>query len=277
VIVSDAECDPTLAFAGLGTLIRMCEVDFGVQIVIDVDPLRPAEGSPWSRQRAAVGTIVYPTGPAGTLVYLKATMTGHEITPVRQYKTCHPAFPHESTGDQFYSEDQFESYRRLGLDIASKAFEAALVACPVGGPETMLKLGDVMRKTLAPTLTHSDSFTTHAERLIDLWDKIRENPELETLDRALLKRGLPPGPPAVTRAEFYACVEVIQLMENVYIDLHLDDTWEHADNRGWRELFTRWARLSQLQATWRVSYGLFGERFRFFARRFLGLTDDERH
>ena len=32
-------------------------------------------------------------------------------------------------------------------------------------------------------------------------------------------------------------------MENVYIDLHLEDTWEHADNRGWRELFERWAAL----------------------------------
>jgi hypothetical protein len=27
--------------------------------------------------------------------------------------------PHESTGDQFYGEDQFECYRRLGKDIAA--------------------------------------------------------------------------------------------------------------------------------------------------------------
>ena len=54
VIVSDAECDPTLTFEGLGTLIRMCEVDFGVQIVIDVDALRRRDGR-WSPQRVAVG------------------------------------------------------------------------------------------------------------------------------------------------------------------------------------------------------------------------------
>ncbi len=276
VIVSDAECDPTLTFEGLGTLIRMCEVDFGVQIVINVDALRRRDGR-WSPQRVAVGEIVYPDGPNGTLVYLKAAMTGHEITPVLQYKTSHPAFPHETTGDQFYSEDQFESYRRLGLDVASQAFEVGLDACPVCGPDSMLRLGDVLKKTLAPTLTHADSFTANAEQLIDLWDKIRGNTELVTLDRGLLKGPLPAGPPAVSRAEFYACVEMIQLMENVYIDLQLDSTWDHADNRGWRELFERWAAMPQLKETWKVTYGLFGERFRFFARRLLRLRDDERH
>ena len=48
-------------------------------------------------------------------------MTGRENTAVLQYRR-HPAFPHETTGDQFYGEDQFESYRRLGHDVASQAF-----------------------------------------------------------------------------------------------------------------------------------------------------------
>jgi len=29
-------------------------------------------------------------------------------------------FPHESTGDQFFSESQFESYRKLGYTLALK-------------------------------------------------------------------------------------------------------------------------------------------------------------
>jgi hypothetical protein len=29
----------------------------------------------------------------------------------------HPDFPHESTADQWFSESQFESYRRLGFEI----------------------------------------------------------------------------------------------------------------------------------------------------------------
>jgi hypothetical protein len=34
---------------------------------------------------------------------------------VVNYVSGHQAFPHESTGDQWFSESQFESYRMLGL------------------------------------------------------------------------------------------------------------------------------------------------------------------
>ena len=123
IIISDAECDPDLKFEGLGTLIRMCDVDFGASIVIDVGSIRAA-GPGWSSNRFAVGRIVYGPGePDGTLIYLKASMTGHEDTAVLQYKASHQGFPHEATGDQFYGEDQFESYRRLGRDVALGAFD----------------------------------------------------------------------------------------------------------------------------------------------------------
>jgi hypothetical protein len=131
VIISDAECDPTLAFDGLGTLIRMCEVDFKTKISIDVSALRPGS-APWSSNRWAVGRIEYGEGiPDGTLIYLKASMTGREDTAVLQYKSSHPLFPHESTGDQFYGEDQFESYRRLGRDVGADAFHAVSKAPPL--------------------------------------------------------------------------------------------------------------------------------------------------
>jgi len=106
-------------------LIRMCEVDFNCRIDINVDAIRP-QGGPggWSQKRFAIGEITYDDGSAGILVYLKASMTGGEDTSVRQYKSSHPEFPHESTGDQFYGEDQFESYRHLGRDVASEVFAA---------------------------------------------------------------------------------------------------------------------------------------------------------
>ena len=78
IIASDAECDAKLSFEGLGTLIRMCDVDLGVGIDIDVRSLRPRPDAPWSGQRVAVGTIRYPDRTPGTLIYLKAAMTGHE-------------------------------------------------------------------------------------------------------------------------------------------------------------------------------------------------------
>jgi hypothetical protein len=123
VIVSDGECDPQLEFAGLGTLIRMCEVDFGAKITIDVKAIRIAAAERWSTRPWAVGSIDYAEGqPRGILIYLKASMTGHEDTSVLQYKSSHPTFPHETTGDQFYGEDQFESYRHLGREVALGAF-----------------------------------------------------------------------------------------------------------------------------------------------------------
>ncbi len=125
ILISDAECDPKLGFEGLGTLIRVCEVDFGTTITIDVRPIQPAGESLWSQRRCAVGTIDYHDGsPLGTLIYFKASMTGKEDTSILQYKAAHPTFPHESTSDQFYKEDQFESYRRLGNEIASHTFES---------------------------------------------------------------------------------------------------------------------------------------------------------
>ena len=125
IIVIDGECDPDLTFSGLGTLIRVCDVDFGAKILIDVAAIRRDPGARWSTRRWAVGRIVYGGGtPDGTLVYLKASMTGRENTAVLQYKSSHDDFPHETTGDQFYGEDQFESYRQLGRDVASQAFES---------------------------------------------------------------------------------------------------------------------------------------------------------
>ena len=80
VIVSDAECDPQMAFSGLGTLIRMCEVDFGVTIRVDeVRDIRPSSPGAWSNRRCAMGDIDYGPGrPPGRLIYLKAAMTGKE-------------------------------------------------------------------------------------------------------------------------------------------------------------------------------------------------------
>lgn len=141
IVISDGECDPQLTFAGLGTLVRMCEVDFGAVIDLDVNAIRRPAAGVWSGAPYALGTIRYRDGASGAILYLKASMTGQEDTSVRQYQSLRPAFPHEDTGDQFYGEDQFESYRRLGIDVARHALDAdlpadvaALVAPPPSTP-----------------------------------------------------------------------------------------------------------------------------------------------
>jgi len=104
----------------------------GVDIVIDVRPIRRAADG-FSPMHYAVGEIRYPDGPAGVLIYLKSSVTGDEPTDVLQYRARHDQFPHESTGNQWFTESQFESYRALGEHIGTRAFAAAVppAAAPV--------------------------------------------------------------------------------------------------------------------------------------------------
>jgi hypothetical protein len=53
----------------------------------------------------------------GWLVYLKPALNGTEPADVFHYAKLHPTFPHESTGNQLYSEAEFESYRALGSHV----------------------------------------------------------------------------------------------------------------------------------------------------------------
>ena len=267
IIVSDAECDPALAFEGLGTLIRVCEVDYRTKIRIDVQSLRPTKESPdWSSRRCAVGRIDYPEGRPGVLVYLKASMTGHEDTAVLQYKASHPTFPHESTGDQFYREDQFESYRALGNDVACRTFSA--VSEGADADKTILERAAKLIEVWSPELVHVDRFTDQTERLMELWRRIGASAGFRDLDSGTN------GPSEETpsgRALFYLCCEMIQLMENVYLDLSLDDTWDHPDNAGWRVMFTNWSHCPAIVETWSRASGIFGTRFQFFCNRRLKL------
>jgi hypothetical protein len=59
----------------------------------------------------------------GWLLYVKPTLVGSEPADLTQYHVAHPAFPHESTGDQFFDEAQWESYRALGELIGERLLE----------------------------------------------------------------------------------------------------------------------------------------------------------
>ncbi|MGE3177372.1 MAG: patatin-like phospholipase family protein, partial [Vicinamibacterales bacterium] len=121
ILASDAGQDGAVTFEDLGNLIEKCRADFGVDIDIALDGLRPQGARGLSTWHCAIGTIHYdrqdPTEAPGTLLYLKSTLTGDEPADVLRYAALNPAFPHESTADQFFDESQFESYRALGYHI----------------------------------------------------------------------------------------------------------------------------------------------------------------
>jgi len=103
---------------------------------------------------------------------------------------------------------------------------------------------------------------------MEIWNQLSKNSDLEPLDNELRPSGAP------VRPVFYLCSEMIQLMENVYLELNLEDTWEHPDNEGWKKLFKQWANSSQLKGTWKLTNPTYGDRFKsFWDRRLLKEED----
>jgi hypothetical protein len=118
IIVSDAGCDPDYTFADLSNAVRRIRIDLGIPIEFGALDLSRA-GQGVSNPHGVLGTIRYstvdgPGAPDGLLLYVKATLSGDEPIDVRNFALLDPAFPHDSTGNQFFDEDRFESYRALG-------------------------------------------------------------------------------------------------------------------------------------------------------------------
>ena len=135
VVVIDAEADPAMRFSSFITLQRYARIDLGVRIRMPWDGIRkttrtwmgfdPSDPKavrpePSHGPHAAIGTIDYDGGQKGWILYIKSSLTGDENDYVRDYARRNQRFPHETTGDQFFSEEQFEVYRALGFHAANR-------------------------------------------------------------------------------------------------------------------------------------------------------------
>jgi hypothetical protein len=123
IVLSDAGADPTFAFEDLGNAIRKIRTDLGVPI--DIEHMfmfpRTSDGQEKEGRYVATASIRYTavdgaTAQNGTLIYIKPGVYKDRYFPrdVYNYAQSCTDFPHEGTGDQFFSESQFESYRALG-------------------------------------------------------------------------------------------------------------------------------------------------------------------
>ncbi|MES2456789.1 MAG: patatin-like phospholipase family protein [Bacteroidota bacterium] len=129
IVLCDGEQDEEFSCEGLANAIRRCRIDFGVDIKMhNVEKITKRNPLGYSEQQFAWGEILYPedAGNSGVLIYIKSSMTGEEPVDVREYAKKNMAFPHQSTGDQFFDEAQFESYRQLGLHITGELFKRKL-------------------------------------------------------------------------------------------------------------------------------------------------------
>ena len=133
IIISDAGADPKFRFGDLANAVERIRVDFGVKIRFDpkcdIDGLLPGsakDGSisdkyQLSERGFAMAEIKYPgVKNPGKLVYLKTTLTKDLPADIYGYKSANPSFPDQTTADQFFDEEQFESYRELGYILTKQ-------------------------------------------------------------------------------------------------------------------------------------------------------------
>ena len=146
IIAIDGEADPEMSFGSLVTLERYARIDFGLRIGLPWAAVRDATrqaskqvletgGLPPSQAahgpHCVLGAIYYPrkdgdendANSTGVLLYVKSSFTGDENDYVVDYKRRNPNFPHETTLDQLFTEEQFEAYRNLGFHAVNSAFK----------------------------------------------------------------------------------------------------------------------------------------------------------
>lgn len=290
IVACDASADGNLVFEDLGGAIRKCRTDLGADIDLDVEQIRTAPSGGYSKWHCAVGAIRYANGENGTIVYLKTSLTGDEPSDVRNYAAVNPAFPHQSTVDQFFDESQFESYRALGEHVVTEVFASAVSEArrDHGLPDMEDLFVRLRQRWYPPSAGDPAAFTRHTKTLDEITNRIREDKHLHFLDAQMFpewkalttQAGVPqqlnlwlPKTFEELRSGFYVCMEMIQLMENVFLDLDLDTNRDHPQNAGWMNLFKHWSWCGMLRATWAVAGSTYGARFQGFCVHRLGMEE----
>jgi hypothetical protein len=119
IVVSDATLDPGYTFGELARAVRRINHDLGIPITFSEGVRIDASHHLAGNAHHGVGIIGYSTVDGdvadGVLIYLKAAVSGDEPMDVLNYAKTEHAFPHESTLESPFSQDQFDSYRGLGL------------------------------------------------------------------------------------------------------------------------------------------------------------------
>jgi len=277
IIVVDASADPHCRFEDLGNAVRKARIDLGIPI--EFPHGTPISARSMNGRHCAKGIIRYSCIDAaaedGVLVYIKPSLNGNEPPDVTHYSSQNASFPHETTADQWFNEPQLESYRRLGSHIV----EEICALKPTVSLQEFLE--QVERYLWFPSAAVASHFTRHAQAYDQLIERLRRDPNLSALDRTMFPnfkrdlgselgnflRSLNPLNDQQRRSIFLFCNSMIQLMENVYIDLRLEDNQDDPDNAGWLKVFQNWANSEHFKAAWKISSDTYGLPFRKFCAR----------
>jgi Patatin-like phospholipase len=128
IVAIDAVQDEKYTLSDLGRALEHALIDFGctVDFVVALQT-----GNKDLSPQGAYAKIKYPaeaSAPAqsGELIYLKPWLPTDMPTELKAFHALKANFPHGSTADQFFTESDFESYRRLGEYLTNTMLEACL-------------------------------------------------------------------------------------------------------------------------------------------------------
>jgi hypothetical protein len=154
IFVVDASADPDFGFQDLKELVIQARNILGLKIDFATRPeevIRPDPSYGFSQEHFAIAKVSDLKGAdvrlkdyQGLMVYIKSSQKApnevgkrkkyenyNEVGEMKKnvsylYKTWHPAFPHESTADQFFDEPQWDAYYTLGKDMAEEVLKHVL-------------------------------------------------------------------------------------------------------------------------------------------------------
>lgn len=146
VISCDNGADPSYNMLDVLRLVQRARIDLGVEITFLneesistaigagsplqgwLGPLaalaRPGDFARPGGPIAAVANVRYACGKMGTLLLIKPRLTFSEPPELLAYRSSPGGadFPQQTTGDQFFDEEQWEAYRRLGELCGERLF-----------------------------------------------------------------------------------------------------------------------------------------------------------
>jgi hypothetical protein len=143
IVVGDGSQDPQSRFEDLAGAVRKIRIDLGIPIdFIGGMPIYAKDDKEHKDEAryCTVGLIRYSCAdrdtsgqPAkdGVIIYIKPAITGGEPIDILNYASTSSAFPHESTADQNYTEQQLESYRALGSHVIQTICDLPLRDLPL--------------------------------------------------------------------------------------------------------------------------------------------------
>jgi hypothetical protein len=145
IVCCDCGADPDYTFEDLANLTRLARIDYGIELDVDMvaaddknalgkvfgtfADFRDKSVSGAKSGKCAVLVRVSKRFnldgdplPDAWIIFLKPRILPTSAIDIRHYHAKHPTFPQETTTDQFFDEAQWESYRRLGREVAMRVF-----------------------------------------------------------------------------------------------------------------------------------------------------------